>query len=159
LGRAYVSIRCHAVFNFRGAWSGLCGWAAFVGYNEMMHYHHLATIPPEKARLIQNGITREEYRRRFGMDDASLAYFSRVESDRAFAERMAEFDKPAFKPNTRKDRIMNLLKSDVRMTARMVAASLGMQHTAAADELRKLKEAGFVVTEKLPGDAIVWRRA
>jgi predicted HTH transcriptional regulator len=121
--------------------------------------HHLATIIPEKARLIQNGITREEYRRRFGMDDASLAYFSRVESDRAFAERMAEFDKPAFKPNTRKDRIMNLLKSDVRMTARMVAASLGMQHTAAADELRKLKEAGFVVTEKLPGDAIVWRRA
>jgi hypothetical protein len=54
---------------------------------------------------------------------------------------------------------MNLLKADVRMTARMVAASLGMQYTAAADELRKLKEAGFVVTEKLPGDAIVWRRA
>lgn len=46
-------------------------------------------VPPHRARLIQDGITRNEYARRFGMDEASERLFGQVESDRKLAERVA----------------------------------------------------------------------
>ena len=52
----------------------------------------VATVPSHKARLIQDGITRAEYRRRFGMDDASLALFAALEDN---AKLLAKMDKAA----------------------------------------------------------------
>lgn len=34
------------------------------------------TLPPHKAQMIRNGMTREEYARRFGMCDAAFKAFS-----------------------------------------------------------------------------------
>lgn len=124
-----------------------------------MHLHFLATVPPAQARLIQNGITREEYRRRFGMDDASLAYFSRVESDRALTENMAKRASGVPKPLTAKGRILALLVPGVCMPARAISDQIGVSHSSAADDLRAMREAGLVVSIKKAGEVTLWRRA
>jgi hypothetical protein len=121
-----------------------------------MHYQNLAAITPEKARLIQNGITREEYRRRFGMDDAAFAYFSQLESEKGLVERMAK--RPP-KPLTAKGRILKLLDLDVCLPARTISDLIGVSHSSAADDLRDLRDDGKVVSIKKDGHVTLWRRA
>ena len=106
----------------------------------------VAPVPEHKARLIRDGITRQEYRSRFGMDEASERMFSRVESDRKLAERVASAEqKPApapkpvlppvpaftgYKPNetSYKARVLAQLAHDaIPLTARQISERMGIE--------------------------------
>ena len=106
----------------------------------------VATVPEHKARLIRDGITRNEYRSRFGMDEAAERFFSRVESDRKLAERVANGEQkptpapkpvlppaPAFlgyKPSetSYKARVLaQLAKDGIPLTARQIGERLGIE--------------------------------
>jgi hypothetical protein len=82
----------------------------FIDFN----IHAVAPVPEHKARLIRDGITRNEYKQRFGLDEASERLFSRVESDRKLAERVASATKSVVKakpPETREDLVTKQNKS------------------------------------------------
>jgi hypothetical protein len=119
---------------------------------------HTPTLHPSKADLIRNGITREEYRRRFGMDDAAFAYFSRMESDKALVEKMQKAVSTKHKASSAKGRILALLKPGVCIPARIVADMIGVAHSSAADDLRDLRAEGLVASHKADGQITLWRR-
>ena len=114
----------------------------FIDFN----IHAVAPVPEHKARMIREGITRQEYRSRFGMDEASERMFSRVESDRKLAERVASAEqKPApapkpvlppvpaftgYKPNetSYKARVLAQLAHDaIPLTARQISERMGIE--------------------------------
>lgn len=116
----------------------------------------VAPLPDYRVRLIRDGITRNEYRRRFGMDDASERVFSQIEQAKALAEKLAVVSKRSFKPESKKGKILSLLQPGVSLTSRMIATLLGLSHQNVSDELRDLKEAGILHAEKRTGEATIW---
>lgn len=100
----------------------------------------IAPLPDYRARLIRDGITRQEYARRFGMDEASERVFSRVESDRKLAERVASATKaiPAPKPaETREDPITKQNKSlKVRVLSALRQNPEGLSSSKIAEMLQ-----------------------
>lgn len=126
------------------------------------------TIPvltPSKAALIRNGITREEYRRRFGMCEAAVAYFSQVDKDRALAESIKQIKTDealivdaGIRPGSIKARIIGFIKPGVSVSAKMVAICLGKSQNKISDELRDLTRNGLLVATKVQGSPITYRR-
>jgi DNA-binding transcriptional ArsR family regulator len=115
----------------------------------------VATVPEHKARLIRDGITRNEYRSRFGMDEASERMFARFEGNATFAAAV----KKAPKPESKRGKLLEALQPGVYMTSRIAAAVLGVSHQSATNALTALKDEGLVVAEKEKGDVTLWRRA
>jgi hypothetical protein len=106
----------------------------------------VALVPEHKARMIREGITRNEYRSRFGLDEAAERFFNRVESERKLADRVASGEQkpepkpkpvlppvPAFtgyKPNetSYKARVLAQLAHDgIPLTARQIADRMGLE--------------------------------
>lgn len=91
------------------------GLPCFAGADLTFHDFNIrpiAPVPSYRVRLIQEGITRQEYARRFGMDEASERIFGQVEGDRKLAEKMAAvMPKPAIVIETREDPISKQNKS------------------------------------------------
>lgn len=132
----------------------------------------VASVPEHKARLIRDGITRYEYRSRFGMDEAAERYFNRVDSDRKLAERVASaVIKPApaprpttppvpaftgYKPNENsfKARILaHLADAKTPLTARQICDRMGIQIRQAQRAVAELRNTNKVRADKIEGSA------
>lgn len=139
----------------------------FIDFNKPVS---VATVPEHKARLIRDGITRNEYRSRFGLDEAAERFFNRVESERKLAERVASSEKPplpvatpkpvpppvpaftGYKPNENsyKARILaQLAKDGIALTARQISDRMGL-------EMRQVQRAlaTLVLVKKVRADKV-----
>lgn len=129
-------------------------------------------VPEHKARLIRDGITRYEYRSRFGMDEASERLFGQVESDRKLAERVAASQitpapapKPAQPPvpaftgyrpneNSFKARILaHLSVTKTPLTARQLCERMGIEIRQVQRALAELRETKKIRADKIEGSA------
>ena len=98
--------------------------------------HLLPPVPSARAKLIYDGISRSEYQRRFGIDDASLLLFQSVEFSRM------------------RKLILNLLKTNPDgLTSVQLAQMLGADRRSVTTRLNELKEMNEVRGEKMPGHA------
>lgn len=126
------------------------------------------TIPvlaPSRAALIRNGMTREEYRRKFGMCDSAIAYFAHVDKDRALMEAMKKTKTDeaimldaGIQPKSIKAKIIAFIKPGVSVSAKMVAICLGKPQNLIADNMRSLAQAGLLVATKVKGSPITYKR-
>lgn len=112
----------------------------------------VATVPSHKARLIQDGITRAEYGRRFGMDDASLALFAALEDN---AKLLAKMDKAAPKPRdkfTIQELILDtLIERREGLNADEISRVIQVNKRVIQNALSILKNEGQVRGERFPG--------
>jgi hypothetical protein len=132
----------------------------------------VATVPEHKARLIRDGITRNEYRSRFGMDEAAEQFFNRVDSERKLAERVARaVVKPAptprpttppvpaftgYKPNENsfKARILaHLADAKAPLTARELCDRMGIEIRQVQRAVAELRNTNKVRADKMEGSA------
>lgn len=130
------------------------------------------TVPEHKARLIRDGITRYEYRSRFGMDEAAERYFNRVDSERKLAERVAASEvksapapKPVLPPvpaftgyrpneNSFKARILaHLAASKTPLTARQLCENMGIEIRQVQRAVAELRNNNKVRADKIEGSA------
>jgi hypothetical protein len=119
--------------------------------------HLSPPIPAARATLIHNGISREEYRRRFGMDEASASVFMARESVANVAKVM-RLPKPGPRVIGRKvslrNLILNLLKtSPAGLTSVQLSDLLGADRRSITTRLNELKEMNEVRGERIPGHA------
>jgi hypothetical protein len=130
------------------------------------------TVPERKARLIRDGISRYEYRSRFGMDEAAERFFNRVDSERKLAERVAStVIKPApaprpttppvpaftgYRPNENsfKARILaHLADAKTPLTARQICDRMGIEIRQTQRAVAELRNANKVRADKIEGSA------
>jgi hypothetical protein len=113
---------------------------------------HVATVPEHKARMIREGITRNEYRSRFGMDEASERYFQHHEEGNKLLKSM---EKTAPKPRekfTIQELILDtLIQRREGLNAEEISRLLVMNKRVIQNALSILKNEGQVRGERFPG--------
>jgi hypothetical protein len=111
----------------------------------------VATVPEHKARLIRDGITRNEYRSRFGMDEASERYFQHHEEGNKLLKSM---EKAAPKPRekfTIQELILDtLIERREGLNAEEISRLLVMNKRVIQNALSILKNEGQVRGERFP---------
>lgn len=112
----------------------------------------VATVPEHKARLIRDGITRNEYRSRFGMDEASERYFQHHEEGNKLLKSL---EKAAPKPRekfTIQELILDtLIQRREGLNAEEISRLLVMNKRVIQNALSILKNEGQVRGERFPG--------
>lgn len=115
---------------------------------------HLAPpIPPSRMTLIDNGISREEYARRFGMDEASSAVFMQRESVKTIVREMgAQPKEPVKERQSVRSQILKLVQANpAGMTSLEISNILQIDRATITARLHDLKVHGHVVGTKIEG--------
>jgi hypothetical protein len=111
--------------------------------------HLLGTVPATRVRLIENGITRQEYAHRFGMDDASFALFNQLEAKSE--QKKTALDPPKKMSITQS--ILELLgKRPEGLLASEIADLLAIKKKIVSVKLNLLRTRGEVRGERFAGD-------
>lgn len=112
----------------------------------------VAPLPDYRVRLIRDGITRNEYRRRFGMDDASERCFQHHEEGKKLLESI---EKTAPKPRgkfTIQELILDtLIERREGLNAEEISRILVLNKKVIQNALSLLKTDGQVRGERFPG--------
>ena len=120
----------------------------FIDFN----IHSVAAVPNHRIRLIHDGITRQEYARRFGMDEASERYFQHHEEGQKLVESM---EKTAPKPRekfTIQELILDtLIERREGLNADEISRVIQMNKRVIQNALSILKNEGQVRGERFPG--------
>lgn len=121
----------------------------FIDFNKPVA---VATVPEHKARLIRDGITRNEYKQRFGMDEASERYFQHHEEGKKLLESLEKTPpKPRDKFTIQELILDTLIERREGLNADEISRVIQMNKRVIQNALSILKNEGQVRGERFPG--------
>lgn len=111
----------------------------------------IAPVPEHRLRLIRDGITRSEYARRFGMDDASERVFKAHEEEAKLIEKMEQVAPKTQAKFTIRELVLNLLMERKEgVNADEISRALQINKKIVQNALSILKKEGQARGERFP---------